>query len=434
MPQPDGKGMGKSTANRLYSPIMAGLFNAPAGLRNWAQARSTARIPGGGGIDVALIGDSLIESYQCWTDSATWRTNRLGLELARLLQSRLNPDDVLGGYGLIPIYAGDSGPQTIIWTLGGVENATNPNGQGLCARNQTLDAGANRYSLNIDGLSSSATAQKNRTLVTDVEFVGRKGTAVGAYRYDISTGALPAIGAGTVTGTMGTGAPNTYGNHFGVVNLGAVLPGSSNYFSFAAAAAGNQTFPDGAIFYNGDKATGVRVHDMSNTGTSADSYSAANTRQALLQFAATADTDTATTGASRMKLCVSNFGMNDLDPSSPLDTATYIANLRALYTPILDSAQAPSRPSLIHWSEFPRGGVNGATQQTYYNTALPLIKALAVELGFAVFDYWAYYNNITRTLANTNYNLSQSDNVHYLQKEQFNRAGIMSHVLLDVPF
>lgn len=367
---------------------------------------------GNGGIDIGIYGDSKDEGTGA---SDYW--HRWPHQLKLILQQRLNPVGVQGGFGYVPSMLGDDTDNmtqdpAASWTV-------NTNGIGPGTRSQNSSFSSNRYTWQMDGSASDAAYK--RANVSSFEVLARRATDGGTARIDVGTGSVPAIGAGGVLSTtINTNGSSSYGRHWGNLGSGSISRTANNFWSFAAPAASNKFYFDGSIFYDGDENCGVRVHNLANAGTKTDAYIDGASPLALENgqvtsnfqfFGSSADTDTTTQGASRLKLGIFNWITNDQGGSQPpvTDLNTFIYNYGLMVDSVLAQASAPSVLIVIPPIA---GGAGSAARVTQSQSWVPAIKAMAAQRQHvAVLDLWAAMGSTTRALSVDVYGMA-ADSLH----------------------
>lgn len=125
----------RAVSGLMPSLNIKGLYNARAGLNRFARGLGRAAISSSGtgqsGIDVVLVGDSLLFGMS----ASTTRHDTIPARLRNLLQNKFNPSGVLGGPGYIPFRCADTsgnwtapGGSTIVTTPMGLATATTATG------------------------------------------------------------------------------------------------------------------------------------------------------------------------------------------------------------------------------------------------------------------------------------------------------------------
>ena len=120
------QGVTRGPNGLIASPSIPGLYNARAGLNRFVRGLGRAAISSSGtgqsGIDVVLVGDSLLFGMA----ASTTRHDTITARLRNLLQATFNPSGVLGGPGYVPVRCADTGGN---WTVpGGSTIVTTPLG------------------------------------------------------------------------------------------------------------------------------------------------------------------------------------------------------------------------------------------------------------------------------------------------------------------
>lgn len=389
----------KNTVNMLsslYPEDDQVSYNIATGLRNWRKSLGmcgkNSAGTGFGGIDVLWCGSSTMEGGVCKTPVDA------GVHiLKRMLQSRLNPSGVQGGYGFVPFLSG-------AWSTGlsdiGFDGSREPsNGKWKyfkvngtysawlggcwgphCAAGTVgpQTAAETHVTLLMDGTHASAIPF--RFNADKFQFVLRETTTSG-FTYDVGSSEPITIGAGSPTGTVADGTGDAYGKHLPANGI-ALTRTAKNYIQLAPAV-GKTVRLDGGIAYDGDWDCGCRVHGLGLSGTvmgmadgSAAGWAQPQCIEAVQRFGAATGG-----GAVQAKLVVNNAGQNDCNIGIPV--ATFKANYGAWIAAMKAMASAPSVLLIV---PVPKGGESAA----YYSTTWPAYVAAIYELadiyGCAIFD------------------------------------------------
>lgn len=324
--------------NSIFSPSVLGYvpasFDASKLSRFYAAIPNRAT-PGGGGLDVVYIGDSLGEGLG--TDSAIQSFSRL---FGRALQTHVNrrfAPDTVGGIGFIPCH-----------TSGGI-----PQNYGIVVSGTTAANGAfnNQTSFQVVriNLGTSGTITFTRNWLTRVDVVIAKALV------NASIGAV-VTGPGASVPTLSLGDtnlgpiwnPTRYTTNTGNringekrVVVSAIARSATNTVITLSVPTGADAFINGFIVYDGDETSGLRFHNLAKSGWKLKDSPASvgnscvyrdaeplpinvndgnlndkvNTKLGLLanieQFCHIPDSDTVSTGVGRGKLIFFGLLLND---------------------------------------------------------------------------------------------------------------------------
>lgn len=411
------------------------LLYKPEGLTRWFQ--SWGRLgPGLGGVDIVLIGDSIMEGYIHPAGEYAW--NKWGHRLKVKMQKALNPISVPGGYGFMPARQGND---TDHWTLTGTWVKTDPSNS-TAARSCNAAFGAQTALSKVNGTSTymfagnDANAAYCKKNLTSLDIVARQSSSGGIVRIDVSEGADPVLDAGVkLKATINTNnASVAYGVRYPssawTVSSGDVAfnRAADNRFLISAPSSSGNLFWDGVIAYDGDENAGVRVHDVSNHGSMTTNYAAgSNTLIASLdRFGDLDDSDTTTVGARRAKLVVFDWITNDMGLNTPTTVpfATFIAN----YGAQIDQALAlPSKPSVLLY--IPPPGGSGTREANYPEWVRGIKSLAATRSNVTVLDMWSFLGNEPRSGLTTSLNWA-ADHLHFTPYYQEALATLVSQILL----
>jgi hypothetical protein len=378
-----------------------GAYNTRAGLARWRRALGlTGKLSTGaglGGIDVEMWGDSVLEGYNSTNPSFDSFAHRFKV----MLQQRLNPSGVVGGYGYMNFAKGGTNEYntlvTRFGTLGTANGVWSVKGRPLSAA-----PGANGLYVTLSGAADATL----RTAVTDVQYIGYQFSGYGNARWDVNPTTVGAagIGTGTQTGTHNQLVSSNFhsGNRFGTATtpgftqrITGLVPSATNVVQWAAPDTTGNAAYDGIIAYNGDFTCGVRCHDLAVFGTTVqqqlgfirDGYgggagSFVTWGQGLL-----------TGGACNSKLVLFNFISNDCGYAAT--PAVSLATFTSVYGQAIDYKLAqPSQPSvllIIPPMANDLALVNRTTVGERYQDYVDAVYALAdARQNVAVFDLNKY--------------------------------------------
>lgn len=297
------------------NPSLVGLVN-PAALATWFESlhyayasrdHTDASHIGFGGVDVILIGDSLAKGFNGTIsylgDSAVspWHTFGIPAMIRNRLQLLRNPDGVdatrtwTGGMGFVPFVNNHvaASPAATAWpslmslnpaawggTLHFHASAPSEGVGGRYVRLQADATDATRVQVNMHGSQWNGTPflRHPRLATTKMQVVGNK--KVGAGTINIDANASTAAPANRNTGTYKT----TWDMSAGATVIGSVSPvltldtaGVKDHtIRLFGPAAGGDVELSGLICYNDDWDRGVRVHDFTAGGQTANHFTSTN--------------------------------------------------------------------------------------------------------------------------------------------------------------
>jgi lysophospholipase L1-like esterase len=313
----------------------------------FSSLRTSAAIArsGGVGCDIVCIGSSLTRGLNDPTHFRTGWVHRLKL----LIQGRYNPTSVLGGYGFVRAWdtVGGTRNDSTFQSIAGTVNASSG---GTCITRNRLPQNAtprtHKVIYNFDGTAADAVA--SRRGVTDIEALihgaggGNPTTTDG--RIDLQIGSAPAT---TTAGTLQSATINTseaaatanYPDWRIRYNTGLVAT-NNNFFQYgngSSTPGGSlQDFWNaGVIAYNGDWATGVRVHNLGFPGGESGNWGSGDELTCQVDRWATG----ATTGARNAKLFIVEIPINDY--RSAVALATFQTNINNLLNRIQSQPSSP---------------------------------------------------------------------------------------------
>jgi lysophospholipase L1-like esterase len=254
--------------------VVKGSYNLQTGLERYrqsiAQVQKSSTGVGAGGIDIICYGDSIIEGFNSADPTFDSAIHYLKVKL----QEKYNPSGVIGGYGFFPSSLGGGNNSPYLWTtFGTVGMEGGPYSiKGMGRGGQGAAGTGNGLSVRLNG----ANPAYYRTAADAIQILGIKHVAYGTDRWDIGVGSLPAIGAGSITGThnhFNSGGATYGGLRFGTAlepsftNKITLTPSNDNYLRWATPTdTGKYGSIDGVIAYNGDFTCGVRLHNLGYFG------------------------------------------------------------------------------------------------------------------------------------------------------------------------
>lgn len=218
-----------------------------------ASGRTSPLLPyysalGGRNLDVLFIGDSMTEGHGASTVGKRW------VDLVRDdLRARYQPAGIIGGIGYVPAWYASTytATPTTKWTWTG--SVTNTQGTGLGKRVTSLNATGASGSMTFTGTSLKLLFTKMNAAANSVSIQIDGGTA---YTYtDPRTSGGPTVSGGVWNSV--TNGP------------GALAAGSH---TVTITWASGQPFFEGAMVYNGDEASGIRVWDAAHFGYLAPNF------------------------------------------------------------------------------------------------------------------------------------------------------------------
>lgn len=392
-------------------------FTNPTGLdrlkKQMAKAGKNSAGTGLGGVDIAFVGDSLLESMVV----TSYRDDGIVPQVRNLLQNRFNPYGVIGGEGFVPVRSGNNNTNNLwgglitntdglsgvaannmVWTPSGTaihNNPTSAGNNGPIARKLTEFTGAtNQIRVFFDKNFSLV----RRRLLTSLDVVygqsdGTGSTLTGGtFTWDISnTDAFITAGTGGVgfTGTINSNGASSFGKRS--VGLGGVLSNTNSYcFQISGPASGTAEI-DGVIAYNGDESCGVRTHNFARVGAStADNYNEV-TKVATFDVPQSRAGSPAGSNATNAYLYIMNLITNDCN-------AQYtIANFTTNYGTLIDRAIAGG--SCVILMIPPLYDTALLTKTIPWQSYVDAIYALqaARPTTTAVLDFWKWSGNPTTT-------------------------------------
>lgn len=418
---------------RRGEPVLGG-FNILEGLRRFRQglaySRGTKALVGAGGVDVLLIGDSILGGV----GGTFYDTDKLGNRLRQLLQARFNPSDIGGGYGFHPIVGHPNGG-TMVWSaFGGGQNVNGSaaawtkygyqitgsagSSSGICLRHQEVAsslAGSTvtaswefLENMALNHNSQSASSALNLT-AKQAQLVYGKKPGFGSLRFDFAGFAtMPYASAQTGALTVSCDGAEGYG-----FRTGAIAPGTPKYLQATQVDANLGVLVEGALLYRDDFDKGIRLHDLCMGGAVCSDYLGAETLSGLARFGVAAGGAYAT-GA---KLVILGFGTNECGTgASPgVEPSNFAANMSTLIQTIL---AWPSEPAILLF--FPPCR-NSANAQSRWRDYIEAGRRLCDQHNVAMLDFWTKVKDAPHGDGSSGYMMARgfySDGVHYSNRGQ----------------
>lgn len=358
-----------------------GLINARDGLRGWFESRQEIANPG---TDVVFLGDSY------FGQGAQSRFQQSMVNLLKVqLQNSLNPPNCPGGYGFIATSEGGSnntvttgtldpnGPLTMTGPLDANDDygnwSTLHGGYGTGLRHVGLGAASSKALIfRMNG--SLVDAAGRRYFVSSFQVVYRRSEGAGRLYCDVGNGTTVARGAGSPSYVVSTAGHTEYGARSGYVHLADPTAANRIHIRGDGTYGEKIAFIDGIIAYDGDEHAGVRVHDVSNSGTRWSFWNEAS-RQASIDKWGTK------TAGSNAKLFVLSSMVNECNIYLGIDV--YIASLLQITRRI---QALPSQPSVIVLIPFKPAAWSSNIEGSLFSAYRDQIETLAIKEHFAVLD------------------------------------------------
>jgi hypothetical protein len=373
---------------------LPGLYN-PDGLKRYRDGFAEIGLrrdgTGLGGIDIVFLGDSWPSAY-----AYSFRSDTTAAILRNLLQDRFNPvmrsdGSRYGGPGFIPVYGGASD-----WTT----NDAKDGGQSRTDMCSSVDGTAGTFTdSNLQFLrwtntgvtnrrlrwtfaGSGTYAIRNRDRITDFEPLVRQFVGDDTLRLDLATSdAFSTISGGT--GTIDANAATVQAKHWGRKWTGLTAT-NTNCPQIGSPASGsfvNDIF--GGIGYCDDWDKGIRVHNICNPGTRLALFYTSTTINtygiAAIDNWGSSAPGSAAAGATRAKLFVLNFILNDIlsnDEVLGSGTETVAFWETIMRTTIARIKALASRPSILYI--IPPAGTN-ASRIAFYPQYIAAIKRILAD-------------------------------------------------------
>jgi hypothetical protein len=404
---------------RRSEPVEGGM-NIGEGLRNWRQAAAYAKGDranvGAGGVDVLLLGDSILAG-----SGATFQpVDKLGNRLRQLLQRRFNPEDVAGGYGFLPVVTHPPTP-ALLWStfqsgnmyVNGVDADWELHGlaaafvgeagdsKGVCLRHASVAsslAGPSQTAawfygkdLRMNHSKQASTAAMNAD-VKQAQVVYMAAPGRGRFQWihgNFSAANPPYAGtpptppANSFSESVDCDAAEAVGLRSGLSDV-ASSSAATHYIQVDQLDPGDRVDVEGLLLYADDAARGVRVHDLTCGGAVSSSYNDPLTLAGLARFGTPAGSP-AGRNATNAKLAVICLGTNDCDTGATptVDLAAYRSNLSALVASIQGWA---SEPSVLLLYPPARDNANAAARWGDYIEAG---RSLCNERNIGLLDLWS---------------------------------------------
>lgn len=400
-------------------PIDGG-FNIHEGLREWrlgtVYAMGRRDLTGFGGVDIVVIGDSVFAgagANHIYVDS-------VGNRLRQLLQRRLNPNDVPGGYGFIPWVTVPPTPAFVgasfmtgnmyvdgvdaDWGFYGLPSgftgeAGDSKGIGrrhariastLAGPSQTaawMNFNAQRINHDFQQSTSaqSATAKQAQVVYSTNPDDGRFQWIHGGFvaSSPVYAGTPPTPPANTFSETIDADAAEAVGLRSSLSDV-AAASAATHYVQIDQLDAEMGVSIEGLIHYVDDFDMGVRLHNLSIGGAKSGDWNDPVTLAGLARFGSRAGAIPGQ-NSQNAKLAIIELGINDCgELAEPdVDLPTYVANLNTL----IDSIRAwNSKPSILLVYPPVR---NDAEASARWGGYIEAGKAIAIARNCALLDLWA---------------------------------------------